>query len=444
MTLVKTHILLPERTFNKRLPFYKKTLTVAAKNPLWQKHFQHNGFTLQPGLLSRNTWQNMPFFLKSDFARVKFLCRLKPIRRIQNNTYSFVLKTTSGTSYNSIMPLILHAIRQPPKIISKSESKKTVSIQGSFATALARVLSSIKNRKTNPEFDLLTVVPPIIDGMRDAIKSFDPNCIRTTPTILAYHAQIFADIKSLKNIILYGDFLTWAQHDLIKTLIPSCRIKAYYGLEEFNGAAARSCSYLAKRYGWNSYHPLGRPGHIIEIADIDENGVGEIVLTRLKPKSIALIRYRTGDMARAIEEKCECGAKFTLILEGRKDFDFVKCAGALITRTELERVMAYFNNSIENWRAEVGESLTMENNLIGELKIKIKPSASVKMISPEKIREISLYIRDNLFMTPTKTFSDLVREKRFLPLKIELVNNFPPSAKILKIIRSVYSEVRLQ
>ncbi len=59
----------------------------------------------------------------------------------------------------------------------------------------------------------------------------------------------------------------------------------------------------------------------VEILNPDTEGYGEIVLTTLRRSVMPLIRYRTGDVARMIDEPCCCGLPFRRLspLRGRLD-----------------------------------------------------------------------------------------------------------------------------
>jgi len=46
-----------------------------------------------------------------------------------------------------------------------------------------------------------------------------------------------------------------------------------------------------------------------------------------------------------------------------------------------------------------------------------------------KIQDISLKISGGLFLTPSKTLSDLVADKKFMPLRMEIVDEFPDTQK---------------
>ena len=104
--------------------------------------------------------------------------------------------------------------------------------------------------------------------------------------------------------------------------------------------------------------------------------------------------------------------------------DFVKGLGVLITRAEIDRVIHTFEKEIEEWRGEVRE-VEYHGALLGELTLFLKPQENAVM-QKQAVRNA---ISEKLFLTPRKTLAALVSEKKFMPLKIEFVDQFPVAAK---------------
>ncbi|GAI95041.1 unnamed protein product, partial [marine sediment metagenome] len=64
-----------------------------------------------------------------------------------------------------------------------------------------------------------------------------------------------------------------------------------------------------------------------------EEGIGEIVASGFNNYVMPFIRYRTGDIAVYVKEKCSCGRNYPLLkkVEGRMQEFFVDKTGSLIT-----------------------------------------------------------------------------------------------------------------
>jgi phenylacetate-CoA ligase len=107
-----------------------------------------------------------------------------------------------------------------------------------------------------------------------------------------------------------------------------CKVFNFYGARE-NPSIAAECQEHSGLHVFsdNVYLELmknGRPAGPGE--------VGEVFVTSLTKRSMPLIRYRNGDLARATNERCPCGRPFPLIAEivGRSNDMLVTPSGQLV------------------------------------------------------------------------------------------------------------------
>lgn len=116
-------------------------------------------------------------------------------------------------------------------------------------------------------------------------------------------------------VICTGEVLFPHQKDKIEQ-ITGCRVVNEYGSTE-NGIIAFECEY-------GTMHLL--PTVHADIVDSDKDGFGEITLTELNSRSVPFIKYKIGDMGRALDSGCKCGRPFEAfeIQEGRIG-DFILC-----------------------------------------------------------------------------------------------------------------------
>jgi len=106
--------------------------------------------------------------------------------------------------------------------------------------------------------------------------------------------------------------------------------------------------------------------------------------------------------------------------------DYIKSLGVLITRAEIERVFKEFYKQIEEWRGQVRE-VELNGVLVGELTLLVK--LHNRLTDKNLLKKLKEKISTKLLLTPRKTLIMLAREKKFMPLKIRLVKQFPPTAK---------------
>lgn len=433
-----TYILGTEIELEKKKEKIKHFFVNASGFLFWKKHFENHNFRFDPEKFDWEYWQTIPFFCKEDFLRVGLSSRLADTGiNAGANPYKFILRMTSGTS-GATEPIVM--LRPVNARVFYDNEIRTVWTHDAYVIGLLGTLLHIDaNRLNNTnQYQMLLLNPFRIGACAAAtLNDFGADSVSAFPAVLARLASMMLENKipappSIKKVILNGDFLHNSQRALIEQIFKNPKIELGYGLAEF-GKIGNPCEFLAQKYGPNAFHPI-QYQHLIEFADIDENGYGEVIATSFGDPATCLIRYRTGDMARVTEEKCECGANFTLILAGRKNFDYIKCAGAMVVRQELERVLKPLTNFIEEWRAEAREIFN-DARIMGELTLKIKPTP--RYDSQAKSEEfVRAQVEKNLFLTPTHTLANLILNGAFLPLKIERVENFPQTKKPLLLRRT--------
>jgi phenylacetate-coenzyme A ligase PaaK-like adenylate-forming protein len=112
--------------------------------------------------------------------------------------------------------------------------------------------------------------------------------------------------KGIKALFLAAEYLPDAmRRELAK--IWNCRVYTHYGLTEMGLGVAVECE------AGNGYH-FNEADLLLEIIDpatgkpVAAGQEGELVFTTLNREAMPLIRYRTHDISRMIQEPCACGA----------------------------------------------------------------------------------------------------------------------------------------
>ncbi|MBN2243654.1 MAG: phenylacetate--CoA ligase family protein [Acidobacteria bacterium] len=120
--------------------------------------------------------------------------------------------------------------------------------------------------------------------------------------------EALRDLESmgLKALFLAGEYLPAARRCELES-IWNCRVHTHYGLTEMGLGVAVECS------AQNGYH-FNEADLLLEIIDpatgrrSKPGEEGELVFTTLTREAMPLIRYRTHDLSRLIENPCPCGA----------------------------------------------------------------------------------------------------------------------------------------
>ncbi|MBC7120783.1 MAG: phenylacetate--CoA ligase [Candidatus Methanosuratus sp.] len=124
-----------------------------------------------------------------------------------------------------------------------------------------------------------------------------------------------------------------------------------YGLAEVGGpGVAIECPCRSGLHVWEDRF-------LFEVVDpstgepLEEEEEGELVITPLDREAMPILRYRTGDLTRIIDGKCECGRTHRRVewMRGRID-DMVKIRGIGVYPSTIEKIIASHSESNGNFQ----------------------------------------------------------------------------------------------
>ncbi len=181
--------------------------------------------------------------------------------------------------------------------------------------------------------------PVLIDGYAESFN------------FLAYYQKNcgFARLKP-KAIISSAQELPLASREIIEQNF-GCRVYDKYGSREFSGIA-----YEADVPG---EHVVVSENYIVEIVDMNgqpvlPGGVGEILITDLNNRCMPLIRYRIGDLARAVDNDKEFGTYPGLMrlgsIEGRTQAIIVAGNGRYLPGTFFAHFFKDYDHIITHYQ----------------------------------------------------------------------------------------------
>lgn len=372
-------------------------------------------------------WDNIPYIGKKEIFETGLEARLKDGEKIfKLRPKNFLLQSTSGTSKTTEPIAYFKNVDEMVEGKGHDEGKKMLILYQGRAIALRDTLGMItRNKKNSDNYQSLIINPFAFErSMINAVEEFNPDSIVTFPSCITYLVSLFPKaMKMLSNVrraYIPGDFISREQLKYTKSKLSykNAYLDSDYITSDVDSVGI-CCKYLLTEYGSSAYHPF--EDRIIELINVDEYGKGEVVVTKTIPWELSFIKFRTGDIASAVEKKCACGKDWILFLEGRANMDYIKSLGTLIVREEIERVMKKIPQ-VKDWRGEVRE-IENKGSIIGELTLYLQLTKKLS------IQHLQAEISSNLLLTPKKTLKELAHEKKFMPLKIKLIDNFPPASK---------------
>jgi phenylacetate-coenzyme A ligase PaaK-like adenylate-forming protein len=209
-------------------------------------------------------------------------------------------------------------------------------------------------------FGGLPVVYGTVSDPEDAARfmaDLKPHCIVGIPVqVLALAEQYGRRYREsgMEAVLLSADYAA----DSLKTRIRDifrCQTLNHYGSTEMGYGAALECAPLGGLH-------IRAADLFFEIVDPDTGKSagpgeeGELVFTTLTRRGMPLIRYRTGDFARFLPDRCECGQvapRFTR--PWRRKGGAAALGGRRITLPELDEIM-FSNGRVADYSASIHET----------------------------------------------------------------------------------------
>lgn len=218
------------------------------------------------------------------------------------------------------------------------------------------------------------------------INDFRPDFLHVYPSAIAILARFMkenyiAPFKSVKALLCSSENLYLWQRNLLEKVF-QCRVYSWYGHTEMT-VLAGECEKNT------NYHIFPEYG-LVELSDkngnlISEEGkICEIVASGFNNYVMPFIRYRTGDYAVYIKEKCSCGRNYPLLkkVEGRMQDFFVDKTGFLITFTCSDEVLWNVKDNINAYQYVQNEP--------GKVLLKIDAKKNFSISDIEKVQKTFL------------------------------------------------------
>lgn len=181
----------------------------------------------------------------------------------------------------------------------------------------------------------------------------------------------------LRKIFTWGDSLFPHYRTLIENVF-SCKVMDCYGLGEGLQVACQCDRH-------DSLH-IAEHHVIVEITDstghnsCGYNAIGKVLVTRLEPGPMPLLRYDTGDLASFVQGKCSCGRNLKMLsrIKGR-DTDIIRSPAG-------DRLIVHYFTQIFEMIPEIAQFQARQTRL-EEIDILYVPRYGFEETLLEKIRK---------------------------------------------------------
>lgn len=380
-----------------------------------------------PLLLSSMTeWERLPFITKDILLATPIFERLfMPLERID------AIQSSSGTSGK--LPLLSarsysRGVRTHLHHYDFSTPFLTVSLTARFEM----LLESLDRPPVVIALDPLNIPASVAISKTAKVRSV----FMYTFIARQVAAQMVKEGigEQIECVMLMGEITSRSLVEHLHTHLPNAKIVSSYSLIEMDGPIGFACKALTETL-LETHHSA--EGFYFEIIDPESGEVaaplpgteGELVVSGYpgEPYAFPIIRYRTGDMVRVEEAHCKEHGQWSFSILGRRELDFLRIPGGMLSVDEVSRTLRQCGLSDE-FELRYREPETEKDQRIA---IELVVEASKNTDMQELAMRLSLLLR----VGPTLTFTQGVERGLYHPLSCILSTDEKGSAKKKKIIK---------
>jgi phenylacetate-coenzyme A ligase PaaK-like adenylate-forming protein len=295
-----------------------------------------------------------------------------------------------------------------------------------------------------------------LHGSRVATVSFDPAnpaaCARLARdagadgmSLFAFHIPLIAPhlvregiADDIRFIEIAGEACTRKLYDFMRSTFPNAAILPFYGSSEVEDSPiGMPCRAITGEEPLSLYH--GKPSHYMEVIDPESGNVlapnkgveGELVITAYpgEPSSFPLIRFRTGDTVRVIDEHCARHGTWSFTILGRTAMDFIKVPGGVLRADEIERVLRTMPEDVtDSFELHCSETDSPAGPLF-------TPTLLVELKRSVDLNDLASRVSEQLRVSSLMTYAVGAQEGRYAALACR---SYKPSegSKTKRIVRT--------
>lgn len=281
------------------------------------------------------------------------------------------------------------------------------------------------------------------------VVAFDPRepdaCARlsrdagvTGMSLFAFHVPMIGEAmkkigttENIRFIEIAGEACTHELLQYIRATFPNATTIPFYGSSEVEDCPiGMPCRAIDGREPLSEYH--GKPSAYLELVDPDsgahvpivQGAEGELVISAYpgEPSALPLVRFRTGDIARVVSQRCQKHRTWSFTVLGRAHLDFVKIPGGIIRADEIARALRSLGCS-DRFELHIYEEASTSGP-------KVRPVLYLESGSHDCTEKVADAIR----VGPEATLGSAARAGRILPLQCQIYE--PKSGvKMKRIVR---------
>jgi phenylacetate-CoA ligase len=187
------------------------------------------------------------------------------------------------------------------------------------------------------------------DEFLDRVRPYRPTVVFGEPSWVVQLAEIAQTRGTwpVKFLFAGGENIAESARRLVEQTWQA-PLYLNYGQTESFGALGAECR-LRNAYHRNDLY------FFFEIADAGDDGYGELVYTTLSDRAMPLIRYRSSDVTRLVDGRCDCGISMGRVAKIRSRCDeMVVCGMGNIGPWVFDDLLRGADGIAADWQAVIG------------------------------------------------------------------------------------------
>lgn len=410
-----------QKTFKK----IKKVLDFAWNNPyssFYRDKYKKEGINLSKDVNSMEDFKKLPFLTKKEILDVDPYDRFfMPREKLK------LAHVNGGTTGGRVLAILRSGVDMPG---ARFHVKKALDlkIRGAMIILTETAFWAVLSRPAFKHKSIIRSLGSVFDLDRTVkiIKALKMDAIQASPSVLEAVIPYLRKeevIDLIRYVVIAGENLSQARFEHIKKAFKNAYFTFEYGLAEAT-LVGHTCSHLVDNDERNLYHPISSHFYLEEINSDKET---ELVITHLYTKvDFPIIRYKTADVGKVIEEKCVCGANMKLKLFGRWGNNVIKVRGYSFYSEKMEKALEKAYKYLASFNCRLYIYDFKKKDILPKLILKVIPKKeSTKDIKVLVARELE----NNFYLGEDITLGDAIKKKIFSPLKVEFVESFENTPK---------------
>ncbi|MFA5932450.1 MAG: hypothetical protein WCV81_05335 [Microgenomates group bacterium] len=403
----------------------KKVLEFVWNSPyssFYRDKYTKAGINLLKDINSMEDFKKLPFLTREELVNVDPYDRFYfPKEKVKGVNFS---GNTSGAKFVTI----LRAGLKNPATGFMVKKALDLNIKCAMVILSETAFWAVQTRPVFRHPSILRCLGSVYDLEKAAkiVEELKVEAIQASPTILEHFVPYLKKQKledQIRYIALGGENCSLRQFRYFKKNFKNACFTFVYACAEAH-VLGYTCEHLVNEENLNIYHPLTANCYL-EVVNPEKESI--LAVTHVHTKmELPMIRYRTSDVAKLIEEDCPCGAKLKLKTLGRFGLNVLDVRGYLFSSEELEKAVSPFYKYCDSyfWKLYIYDYSNCKR--LPRLKLQL---VSKKNLSVQIKSQVTKEVSNNFCISRDDTLADLVKNKIFSPLEIEFIDSLGANLK---------------